>query len=230
MDPLVRADIEAFARASTTPEPELLQTIAEETQRLGARAGMLTGRLEGRLLKLLVAILRPRQVLEIGCFTGYSALSMAEALPPGGRLVTCEISEEHAAIAQRNFDRSPIGDRIELRRGPALDTVAALDGPFGFVFVDADKANYPAYYDAVLPKLADDGVIAFDNMLWGGRVLDDGDETDDTAAIRALNARLAADARVECVLLTVRDGLTLVRRAAPKSPTLDATTSRRNAP
>lgn len=230
MDPLVRPDAEAFARASTTPEPQLLQTIAEETQRLGARAGMLTGRLEGRLLKLLVAILRPRQVLEIGCFTGYSALSMAEALPPGGRLFTCEISEEHAAIAQRNFDRSPIGDRIELRRGPALDTVAALDGPFGFVFVDADKANYPAYYDAVLPKLADDGVIAFDNMLWGGRVLDDGDGTDDTAAIRALNARLAADARVECVLLTVRDGLTLVRRAAPKSPTLDATTSRRNAP
>lgn len=215
MDPLVRPDIEEFARASTTPEPRLLRAIAEETQQLGARAGMLTGRLEGRLLKLLVAILRPRRVLEIGCFTGYSALSMAEALPPGGRLVTCEISEEHAAIAQRNFDRSPIGDRIELRRGPALDTIAALDGPFGFVFVDADKAAYPAYYDAVLPKLAEDGVIAFDNMLWGGRVLDADDDTDDTAAIRALNARLAADARVECVLLTVRDGLTLVRRAAP---------------
>lgn len=229
MDPLVRPDAEAFARASTTPEPALLRTIAEETQELGARAGMLTGRLEGRLLKLLVAILRPRRVLEIGCFTGYSALSMAEALPPDGRLVTCEISEEHAAIAQRNFDRSPLGDRIDLRRGPALDTIAALDGPFGFVFVDADKTAYPTYYDAVLPKLAEDGVIAFDNMLWGGRVLDDGDDTDDTAAIRALNARLAADARVECVLLTVRDGLTLVRRAAP-SPTLEATTSRRDAP
>ncbi len=212
-DPLVRPEIEEYARASTTPEPDLLRQVAHETEALGQRARMLTGRLEGRLLKLLVAMLRPRQVLEIGCFTGYSALSMAEALPAGGRLVTCEISEEHAAIARRNFARSPHGERIELRLGPALETVAALDGPFGFVFVDADKANYPAYYEAVLPKLAEDGVIAFDNVLWSGRVLDGEDRTDDTAAIRTLNERLARDARVECVMLTVRDGLTLVRRA-----------------
>ena len=212
-EPLIRPEIEEYARAATTPEPELLRRIAQETEALGPRARMLTGRLEGRLLKLLVAMLRPRQVLEIGCFTGYSALSMAEALPPDGRLVTCEISEEHAAIARANFARSPHGGRIELRLGPALETVAPLDGPFGFVFVDADKANYPAYYEAVLPKLAEDGVIAFDNVLWSGRVLDEQDRTDDTAAIRALNEQLARDPRVECVMLTVRDGLTLVRRA-----------------
>ncbi len=214
MDPLVRPDIEDYAAASTTAEPALLQQVARETEALGDRARMLTGRLEGRLLNFLVGLIKPQQVLEIGCFTGYSALSMAEALAEGGKLYTCEISREHAAIARRNFDASPFGDRIELRLGPALDTIASLDGPFGFVFIDADKANYPAYYDAVLPKLAEGGLLAFDNVLWSGRVLDDEDDTADTTAIRALNARLARDERVEAVMLTVRDGLTLVRRRA----------------
>ena len=216
MDPLVRPDIEDYAGASTTPEPEMLQQVARETEALGERARMLTGRLEGRLLNFLVGLVQPRQILEIGCFTGYSALSMAEALPEGGRLYTCEISREHADIAQRNFDRSPYGDRIELCFGPALDTIASLDGPFGFVFVDADKENYPAYYEAVLPKLAEGGLIAFDNVLWSGRVLDEEDETADTTAIRALNEQLARDTRVECVMVTVRDGLTLVRRRASR--------------
>ena len=214
MDDLVRPEIEDYAGASTTPEPELLQEVARQTEALGERSRMLTGRLEGRLLNFLVGLVRPQQVLEIGCFTGYSALSMAEALPEGGRLYTCEISREHADIAQANFDRSPFGDRIQLCFGPALDTIANLDGPFGFVFVDADKSNYPRYYEAVLPKLAEGGLIAFDNVLWSGRVLDDDDDTDDTAAIRTLNARLAQDDRVEVVMLTVRDGLTLVRRRA----------------
>lgn len=214
MDELVRPEIEDYAGASTTPEPELLQEVARQTEALGERSRMLTGRLEGRLLNFLVGLVRPQQVLEIGCFTGYSALSMAEALPEGGRLYTCEISREHADIAQANFDRSPFGDRIQLCFGPALDTIANLDGPFGFVFVDADKSNYPRYYEAVLPKLAEGGLIAFDNVLWSGRVLDDDDDTDDTAAIRTLNARLAQDDRVEVVMLTVRDGLTLVRRRA----------------
>ena len=212
MEPLVRPEIEAYARDRTTPEPALLQRIAGETEALGERARMLTGRLEGRLLNFLVGLARPRRVLEIGCFTGYSALSMAEALPEGGRLFTCEISDEHARLAQANFDRSPHGHRIELRLGPALETIAALEGPFGFVFIDADKANYPAYYEAVLPKLAAGGLIAFDNVLWSGRVLDGTDSSEDTTAIRALNERLARDERVECVMLTVRDGLTLVRR------------------
>ncbi|MDE2933537.1 MAG: class I SAM-dependent methyltransferase [Chloroflexota bacterium] len=214
MDEIVPAELEEYAAASTTPEPPLLQEVARKTEALGERARMLTGRLEGRLLNFLVGLIQPRQVLEIGCFTGYSALSMAEALPAGGKLYTCEISREHADIAQANFDASPVGDRIELRFGPALDTIAELDGPFGFVFVDADKANYPAYYEAVLPKLAEGGLIAFDNVLWSGRVLDDADQTADTKAIRALNEQLARDERVEVVMLTVRDGLTLVRRRA----------------
>ena len=212
MEPLVRPDIEAYAEAHTTPEPEQLQDVAGATQELGDRARMLTGRLEGRMLKMLVAMLRPERVLEIGCFTGYSALSMAEALPPGGRLVTCEVSEEHAAIARRHFAASPYGDRIELRFGPALETVEALDGPFGFVFVDADKSNYLNYYEAVLPKLAPDGVIAFDNVLWSGQVLDERDTSADPVALKELNNALVADSRVECVMLPVRDGVTLVRR------------------
>ena len=214
MDDLVRPEIEDYAAASTTPELDLLQEAARQPEAPAERARMLTGRLEGRLLNFLVGLVQPQQVLEIGCFTGYSALSMAEALPEGGRLYTCEISREHADIAQANFDRSPFGDRINLCFGPALDTIASLDGPFGFVFVDADKSNYPRYYEAVLPKLAEGGLIAFDNVLWSGRVLDDDDDTDDTAAIRTLNARLAQDDRVEVVMLTVRDGLTLVRRRA----------------
>ena len=216
MDPIVRPDIEDYASARTTPEPEMLQQVARETEALGERARMLTGRLEGRLLNFLVGLVQPRQILEIGCFTGYSALSMAEALPEGGRLYTCEISREHAGIAQANFDRSPYGDRIELRLAPALDTIASLDGPFGFVFVDADKENYPAYYEAVLPKLAEGGLLAFDNVLWSGRILDDEDQTADTKAIRALNEQLARDDRVESVMLTVRDGLTLVRRRSSR--------------
>tara|TARA_B100001123_G_scaffold364284_1_gene422532 strand:+ start:7311 stop:7976 length:666 start_codon:yes stop_codon:yes gene_type:complete len=212
MDPLVRPEVEDYARYSTTPESDLLLEVTKQTQALGQRAGMLTGRLEGRLLNFLVRLISPQQVLEVGCFTGYSALSMAEALPEGGRLYTCEISREHADIAQGNFDRSPYGGRIELCLGPALDTIASLQGPFGFVFIDADKANYPAYYEAVLPKLSEGGLIAFDNVLWSGRVLDDKDDTEDTKAIRALNKQLVRDKRIECVMVTVRDGLTLVRR------------------
>src|SRR5688572_27575044 len=129
--------IEPYAAAHTSPEPPYLLALAEETRGLGSRASMLTGQLEGRFLKMIVAMLQPQMVLEIGCFTGYSALSMAEALPPGGMIVTCEINEEHAAIARRHISASPYADRIKIRMGPALETIASLAGPFDFVFIDA---------------------------------------------------------------------------------------------
>ncbi len=133
---------------------------------------MMVGTLEGRFLAALVAMARPQLVLEIGTFTGYSALSMAESLPPGGRIITCDISEKHVAMARRNIAASPYADVIEIRSGPALESIATLDGPFDIVFIDADKASYSAYYEATLAKLAPEGVILVDNVLWSGRVLD----------------------------------------------------------
>jgi caffeoyl-CoA O-methyltransferase len=207
---IVTPDVEQYAADHTSPEPPHLVALAEETRTGTAAPGMMTGKLEGRFLKMLVHLLQPEIVLEIGTFTGYSALSMAEALPPGGRIITCDVSEEHVAIARRHIDASPYADRIELRVGPALDTIAGLQGPFDFVFIDADKTNYRNYYDAVLPKLSDRGAIAIDNVLWSGEVLAPKD--DNGRAIAELNDFVAGDDRVDCVMVTVRDGVTLVRK------------------
>jgi caffeoyl-CoA O-methyltransferase len=158
-------------------------------------------------------MLRPQLVLEIGTFTGYSALSMAESLPPGGRIITCDISEEHVAIARRHIEASPYADRIEIKVGPALDTVRGLDGPFDLAFIDADKTGYLDYYEAIVPKLAERGVIAVDNVLWSGRVVGDAARDDeDTAALQRFNDHVVADERVVCVMLPLRDGVTLIRR------------------
>jgi caffeoyl-CoA O-methyltransferase len=157
-------------------------------------------------------MLRPTTVLEIGTFTGYSSLSMAEALMPGGRIITCDISEEHVAIAREHVSASPYADRIEFRVGPAIETLESLSGPFDLVFIDADKTGYVDYYEAVLPKLSPHGVILADNVLWSGRVLDPDEDDDNTRAIRAFNDHVVADQRVEVVVLTVRDGLSIIRR------------------
>jgi caffeoyl-CoA O-methyltransferase len=203
--------VEQYAVEHTTPEPPWFATLAEET-RAGTRApGMMVGTLEGRLLATLVAMLRPQSVLEIGTFTGYSALSMAESLPAGGRIVTCDVSEEHLAIARRHIAASPYAAVIDIRSGPALETIGTLPGPFDLVFIDADKTSYVAYYEACLPKLAPGGVIVADNTLWSGRVLDPSDTGDDTRAIEAFNDLVVADDRVEVVMLTVRDGVSLIR-------------------
>jgi caffeoyl-CoA O-methyltransferase len=203
--------VEQYAVEHTTPEPPWFATLAEETRNATRAPTMMVGTLEGRLLTALVAMLRPRSVLEIGTFTGYSALSMAEALPADGRIVTCDISEEHLAIARRHIAASPYAEVIEIRSGPALETVATLPGPFDLVFIDADKTSYSAYFEATLAKLAPDGVILVDNVLWSGRVLDPMITDPDTAAIRAFNDQVLADDRVEVVMLTVRDGVSLIR-------------------
>lgn len=205
-------ELDRYAEEHTTPHDPLLEELAEETRATMSAPRMLTGPVEGRFLELLVHASGARRVLEIGTFTGYSALSMAAALPPGGRIDTCEVSEKHADTARRYFARSPYGDRIELHMGSALDTIARLDGEFDLVFVDADKVNYGNYYEAVLPRLSERGLIVFDNTLWSGRVLSGEDDSEDTRALRELNDKLREDERVTCVLLTVRDGVTLVRR------------------
>jgi predicted O-methyltransferase YrrM len=208
---LVAPEIEHYAQQHSSPEPAHLVKLAEETQATTAAPQMMTGHLEGRLLKTLVAATGARRVLEIGTFTGYSALSMAEGLREGGTIVTCEIDAHHAEIAQRHIAASPYADSIEIRLGAALDTIATLDAPIDFVFIDADKVNYANYYEAVLPLLSPDGLIAVDNVLWSGNVLRPSDDPN-TRAIIEFNEQVRNDPRVECVMLTVRDGITLIRR------------------
>jgi caffeoyl-CoA O-methyltransferase len=159
-----------------------------------------------------VAMIKPMHVLEIGTFTGYSSLCMAEALPEGGRIITLEVDERHARIAQEHIDATHYADRIEIRLGHAMDSLAHVRPPIDFVFIDADKSNYLRYYEAVLPLLAPGGFIAADNVLWSGQVMDSSDESEDTLALREFNRVVSRDDRVECVMLTVRDGLTLIRK------------------
>jgi caffeoyl-CoA O-methyltransferase len=189
-----------YAERQTTPQDHYLRDLADETRATQECPQMLTGPVEGRLLEFLVWMTQPRLVLEIGTYSGYSALSMARALPPDGRIITCEIDHERAAFARRHVERH---GRISVRAGPALETIAALDGPFDLVFVDADKDGYVDYYEAVLPKLAPRGVIVADNTLGHER----------NPAIARFNDHVAADDRTVQVVLTVRDGVTLIRRA-----------------
>lgn len=208
---IVPEEIEDYVAAHTTTLPPLLDELMSLTrEKMGPRSLMLSGQPEGLLLQTLVASLGARRVLEIGTFTGFSALMMAEALPDDGELITCDLAPDAIGIAKSFFERSPHGGKIEVREGPALDTIAALEGPFDFVFIDADKGNYTNYYEAALPLLSPNGVIAVDNVLWSGRVLDP--QGDDDRAIVEFNRHVAADERVSQVILTVRDGVMLIRR------------------
>jgi len=209
---IVAEDIEGYAEAHTTPPTELLAELAEETKATLDSPQMLTGPIEGRFLELLVYALAPKRVLELGTYSGYSSISMAAGLPEGGHIDTCEFDETHAEVARRYVGQSPYADRITVHVGPALETIKQLEGDFDFVFVDADKENYLNYYEALLPRLAEGGLMALDNTLWSGRVLDDSDDSESTHAIKAINDRIASDERVTSVMLTVRDGVTLVRR------------------
>jgi len=210
--PIVDPDIERYSDAHTTPGPDWLDALAAETREQLECPQMLTGPVEGRLLETLVWVIGARRVLELGTYSGYSALSMAAALPDGGKVITCELDASHAEFAQRHIDASPYADRIEIRVGPAIDAVRSLDGPFDLVFIDADKTGYSDYFEATLPLLSERGLIVIDNTLFSGDVLEP--SSDSSRAIADLNDRLAADPRVVCVLLPVRDGVTLVRRAS----------------
>ena len=204
---IVDPRLEEYVEQLTTPHEELLAELSKEAASELGSAQMLTGPVAGRFLELLVWFGRPRRVLEIGTFAGHSALAMAAALPEGGRIDTCELDPERAAFAQRYFDRSPFGSRITLHLGPALETIDKLDGEFDFVFIDAEKEGYVGYYEAVLPRLAHHGLIVADNTLWSGAVLDG------EGPIVAFNDHVAVDARSVQVILSVRDGMTLIRRA-----------------
>jgi caffeoyl-CoA O-methyltransferase len=214
MIPLVHPDIEAYTEAHTSPRPPLFDELRDVTYASMASPQMQVGRVEGTLLKLLVAISGARRVVEIGTFTGYSALAMAEALPDDGEIVTCDIDPVAARTAQAFFDRSPHGRKIHLRLGDALETVRALpEGPWiDLVFLDADKERYPAYYEALLPRVRPGGLVVADNTLWSGHVLSPRPGVETDRGIVAYNRLVTEDPRVENVLLTVRDGIMLARK------------------
>ena len=214
MNRLVSADIEAYAQAHSTPESDLCRALREETQRRMASPQMIVGPLEGAFRKMMTQLVQATSVLEIGMFTGYSALCFAEALPVEGTVLTCEIDEESAALARRHFARSPIGKKIEVRMGPALDTMRHLTGPFDLIFIDADKTNYVNYYRRALDLVSPRGLILIDNVLWDGDVLKHPAPDEQTAAIQELNRVVVADPRVTAVLVTVRDGILVIRPQA----------------
>jgi caffeoyl-CoA O-methyltransferase len=212
MIPIVPKALEDYCAAHTTSPDPLLDELAAYTRAHCKDPQMLTGPVEGTLLRMLVQLSGARRVLEIGTYTGYSALSMAAGLPDDGELITCDINPETTRIAQSFWARSPHGEKIRQKAGAALDSLRALpsDQAFDFVFLDADKENYANYYEAILPRLQSGGLIVADNTLWSGRVLDPKEKTDH--AIVAFNAKVRSDPRIEHVLLSVRDGVMLIRK------------------
>jgi len=200
--------IEQYAFDHTSEEGELLRRLEKETYEKLEIPQMTTGRIEARLLKLLARLVGAQRILEIGTFAGYSALSMAEALPEDGTLVTCDEDPVAIAFAQKYFSESPHGKKIRQMEGPALKSIKKLTGTFDMAFIDADKINYSNYYEAILPMIRPGGLIAVDNVLWSGRVLNPQDESD--RAIHQFNEQVVKDQRVESVLLTVRDGLNCI--------------------
>jgi caffeoyl-CoA O-methyltransferase len=210
----ISAAAQSYAEQHTTPPAGMLAEVAAWTAASTPVPQMISGVPEARLLESLIVAGGAREVLEVGTFTGFGALSMAAALPEGGRVTTIEVDPETAAIARRHIDASPHRDRVELLVGDALEAIAALPGPFDLVYIDAWKADYPRYYDLVVDKLGERGVIVADNLFRGGLALDDAAGDDQhTAGIREFAARVNADPRVHNVLLTVGDGLMLVWRA-----------------
>jgi caffeoyl-CoA O-methyltransferase len=200
-------EIEQYAERHTTPASELFERLAAETRETQLDPQMMVGAVEGGFLSFIVFMKKPLLVLEIGTFTGWSSIAMASALPPRGKVITCDVNPETTAIARRYAEEAGVADRIQYMLGPAVDTLENLDGPFDLVFIDADKGGYIDYYEAVLPKLAEDGVILADNTLFAVR-------TDDLGEVmRRFNEHVRDDPRVEQVLLTIREGVTLIRRA-----------------
>lgn len=198
-----------------TEETALMRALREETAAM-PESGMQIGPDQGQLLGFLIRLTGAKRAIEIGTFTGYSALAVAQALPPGGTLVCCDVSEKWTAIGRRYWTEAGVAARIDLRIAPALETLAALEaagaaGQFDFGFIDADKENYDSYYEALLRLVRPGGLIAIDNVLWDGAVADPDNNSPSTAALKALNAKIRDDARVDRCLVPIGDGVTLVR-------------------
>ena len=203
-------EIVRYCAAHTSPESPLYQKLAAETEEKTDMPQMQVGHVEGVFLKVLTRSLGARRALEIGTFTGYSTLMIAEGLAGGGEVITCDIDRRAANIAQKYWNQSPHGKKITFKFGRALDTLETIEGPIDFVFIDADKTNYIRYWDACVPKVRTGGIIVADNVLWSGRVLDP--KEPDDRALAAFNEHARRDDRVDLVMLPVRDGLSIACR------------------
>ena len=192
----------------------ILTALREETATLGDDARMQISEEQGQFLYLLAQLIGTRRAIEVGTFTGYSALCVARALPPDGKLLCLDVDDEWTSIARKYWEQAGVVDKVELRIGPAIETLEKLDPDlfFDFAFIDADKTEYNSYYELVLPHIRPNGLILFDNMLWGGRVLEGASDHENAKAIRELNAKLATDSRIECVLLPFADGIQFCRK------------------
>ncbi|MBC8033612.1 MAG: O-methyltransferase [Chitinophagaceae bacterium] len=207
---LVNKLVQDYAERFSSPEDEVLSRIATTTASDHPHAHMLSGHIQGRFLELISRIARPTHILEIGTFTGYSAICLARGLQPGGLLHTIELREEDAATASKNFNRAGMADRILLHTGNALEIIHTLHTGWDIVFIDADKVSYPAYYRAVLPAVRAGGIIIADNVLFHGQVVQDTIKTKNARAIHAFNEMVLQDESVDKVMLTIRDGLMLI--------------------
>jgi len=218
---VVDADLSAYVRGLASRPTEVQRAlITATTEATGSAAVMQIGVDQGAFMSILTSLLRPAFAVEVGTFTGYSALAIASALPDGGRLLCCDVSEEWTAIARTHWDMAGVSGRIDLRIAPALDTLRALpsEQAIDLAFIDADKTGYLAYYNELLTRLSPSGVILVDNTLWSGRVLDPEADDADTVALREFNEFVAGDPRCESVILTIGDGVTMIRRRESTAP------------
>jgi len=188
--------------------------LAAETTKLGPISGMQIAAEQGTLMGILAAAIGARSAVEVGTFTGYSALCVARALPADGKLLCCDVNEEWTSLGRRYWERAGVANKITLKLAPAAETLKALPAShtFDFAFIDADKTNYATYYEEILKRMRPGGLVLLDNVLWSGRILDESVQDDDTQALRKLNDFIAKDTRVEAVMLAVADGLTIVRK------------------
>lgn len=206
--------ISEYAEAHTSPETDLLQALNRDTYANVLIPRMLSGHLQGRILSMFSKMLQPKVVLEIGTYTGYSALCLAEGLQSNGKLITLDINEEIEDMTRGYFDKSPYASMIDYRIGNALDIIPTISEPIDLVFIDADKENYSTYYDMVIDNMPSGGIIIADNVLWSGKVLDPKEvaNNEETKALHEFNKKIHSDTRVENVLMPVRDGLMVVRK------------------
>jgi len=211
MRPAADPEMEAYAASHTTPSSAQLRAVAEATTAWSEHPSLMIDEAEAQLLRLLVGISGARRILEVGTFTGYSALAMAEALPVEGQIDTLELSAEHAAKAAEHVAMAGEEARITIHKGIALDSLQQLEGPYDMAFIDADKPGYPAYYDAVMPLMRPGGLIVADNVFRRGRVLDLENHDPGVTGMRDFNDKVVSDRRVDAVMLTIRDGITLIR-------------------